>query len=127
MEERQVTADGETRQLPAPFFVIATQNPIHQIGTFPLPESQLDRFLVRLELGYPDRAAERALLTSGGQRERAAELPAILQANDIPALQQAAANTHAAAPLIDYVQALIEASRREPGFQHGLSLSLIHI
>lgn len=121
MEERQVTADGETRRLPAPFFVIATQNPTYQIGTFPLPESQLDRFLLRLELGYPDRVAERALLTSGGQRERAAELPAILQAGDIPALQQAAAATHAAAPLIDYVQALIEASRRESIFQHGLS------
>jgi MoxR-like ATPase len=69
MEEGQVTAEGETRPLPRPFFVIATQNPTHQIGTFPLPESQLDRFLMRLELGYPDRAAERSLLASGGQRE----------------------------------------------------------
>lgn len=121
MEERQVTADGETRALPTPFFVIATQNPAHQIGTFPLPESQLDRFLMRIELGYPDRAAERALLTAGGQRQQAAELAPLLAPDDLPALQAAAATTHAAAPLIDYVQALVEASRRETAFQHGLS------
>ncbi|MBS1197367.1 MAG: family ATPase [Proteobacteria bacterium] len=121
MEERQVTADGETRALPSPFFVIATQNPAHQIGTFPLPESQLDRFLMRLELGYPDRAAERALLTAGDQREQAAGLQPILKADDLPTLQKAAAGTHAASPLIDYVQALIEASRRQSAFLHGLS------
>jgi MoxR-like ATPase len=121
MEERQVTAEGETRPLPEPFFVIATQNPTHQIGTFPLPESQLDRFLLRIELGYPDRAAERALLAAGGQREQAAQLEAVVQPTDLPALQHAAASVHAAAPLIDYVQALVEASRRNPAFQHGLS------
>jgi len=121
MEERQVTAEGETRPLPEPFFVIATQNPTHQIGTFPLPESQLDRFLLRIELGYPDHAAERALLAAGGQREQAAHLEAILHANDLPALQLATASVHAAPPLIDYVQALIEATRRDPSFQHGLS------
>ncbi|HRE15684.1 MAG TPA: AAA family ATPase [Rhodocyclaceae bacterium] len=121
MEERQVTAEGETRLLPEPFFVIATQNPTHQIGTFPLPESQLDRFLLRIELGYPDHAAERALLAAGGQREQAAHLEPILHANDLPALQLAAAGVHAAPPLIDYVQALIEATRRDPAFQHGLS------
>lgn len=121
MEERQVTADGETRALPTPFFVIATQNPAHQIGTFPLPESQLDRFLMRLELGYPDRAAERALLTAGDQREQAAGLQPILQANDLPTLQKAAAATHAAPPLVDYVLALVEASRRQSAFLHGLS------
>ena len=121
MEERQVTADGETRPLPSPFFVIATQNPAHQIGTFPLPESQLDRFLMRIELGYPDRTAERALLASGGRRQHAAELPAILSADELPALQAEAAATHVAPPLIDYVQSLIEASRRETAFQHGLS------
>ena len=121
MEEQQVTVEGETRSLPKPFFVIATQNPAHQIGTFPLPESQLDRFLMRIELGYPDRLAERALLAAGGQRERADQLPAVLEASSIPALQAQAAQVHAAAPLIDYVQALIEASRQSPAFQHGLS------
>ena len=121
MEEGQVTAEGETRPLPRPFFVIATQNPTHQIGTFPLPESQLDRFLMRLELGYPDRAAERSLLTSGGQRERASQLAPMLDASALPDLQRDVATVHAAGPLIDYVQALIEASRHNPAFQHGLS------
>jgi MoxR-like ATPase len=109
MEERQVTVEGATRPLPAPFFVIATQNPSHQIGTFPLPESQLDRFLMRIELGYPDPAAERALLAAGGQRAAADRL------------QREAGAVHAAGPLIDYVQALVEATRRDPAFQHGLS------
>ena len=121
MEEQQVTSEGETRELPNPFFVIATQNPAHQIGTFPLPESQLDRFLMRIELGYPDRAAERALLTAGGQRERADQLPAIIKAAEIPGIQAQVAAVHAAPPLIDYVQALIEASRQNTAFQHGLS------
>jgi len=121
MEERQVTADGETRPLPSPFFVIATQNPAHQIGTFPLPESQLDRFLMRLELGYPDRAAERALLNAGDQRAPAAALQPVLAADHLATLQQAAAAIHTAPPLIDYVQALVEASRRQPAFLHGLS------
>ena len=121
MEERQVTAEGQTRTLPSPFFVIATQNPAHQIGTFALPESQLDRFLMRIELGYPDRAAERALLASGGQRARTEELQAQLKAEDLPGLQRQVAEVHAAAPLIDYVQALLEASRQHAAFQHGLS------
>ncbi len=121
MEEQQVTIEGETRRLPNPFFVIATQNPAHQIGTFPLPESQLDRFLMRIELGYPERSAERALLAAGGQRERADQLPAIIQAAEIPAIQAQVSQVHAAAPLIDYVQALIEASRQNTAFQHGLS------
>lgn len=121
MEEQQVTVEGETRSLPDPFFVIATQNPAHQIGTFPLPESQLDRFLMRIELGYPDRAAERALLSAGGQREKADQLSAILDAATIPDLQAKVTQVHAAAPLIDYVQALVEASRQNPCFQHGLS------
>ncbi|MFZ2266484.1 MAG: AAA family ATPase [Azonexus sp.] len=121
MEEGQVTAEGETRQLPTPFFVIATQNPAHQIGTFPLPESQLDRFLMRIELGYPDRAAERALLTAGGQRAKAEQLAPLLDAATLPALQQEVAAVHASPALIDYVQALVEASRHDPGFQHGLS------
>jgi len=121
MEERQVTVEGETRPLPEPFFVIATQNPSHQIGTFPLPESQLDRFLMRIELGYPDRNAERALLTAGGQRALADQLTPLINAQDLPALQREVAAVHAAEPLIDYVQALVEATRRDPAFQHGLS------
>jgi MoxR-like ATPase len=121
MEEQQVTVEGETRSLPDPFFVIATQNPAHQIGTFPLPESQLDRFLMRIELGYPDRTAERALLSAGGQREKADQLSAILDAATIPGLQAKVTQVHAAAPLIDYVQSLVEASRQNPCFQHGLS------
>ena len=121
MEERQVTVEGETRALPEPFFVIATQNPSHQTGTFALPESQLDRFLMRIELGYPDRAAERALLAAGGQRALADRLPALLKAGELPALQRAVTAVRAAEPLIDYVQALVEASRRDPAFQHGLS------
>ena len=121
MEEGQVTAEGETRPLPKPFFVIATQNPAHQIGTFPLPESQLDRFLMRIELGYPDRAAERALLTSGGQRSRTDVLPSLTSPLELPKIQQDVASIHAAPPLIDYVQALVEATRHAPEFQHGLS------
>lgn len=121
MEEGQVTSEGETRRLPRPFFVIATQNPAHQIGTFPLPESQLDRFLMRIELGYPGRDAERELLRSGGRRQAAEALAPLLEAALLPALQEAVANVHAAEPLIDYVQALIEASRQNPAFRHGLS------
>ena len=121
MEEQQVTVEGETRSLPDPFFVIATQNPAHQIGTFPLPESQLDRFLMRIELGYPNRIAERALLSAGGQRGKADQLSAVLDAAEIPRLQAQVALVHASAPLIDYVQALVEASRQNPFFQHGLS------
>ena len=121
MEEGQVTIEGQTRPLPIPFFVIATQNPAHQIGTFPLPESQLDRFLMRIELGYPDRQAERALLASGGQRQQTETLTSLIAANDLPRFQSEVAAVHAAAPLIDYVQALVEATRSAPAFQHGLS------
>lgn len=91
MEERQVTTEGETRPLPEPFFVIATQNPSHQIGTFPLPESQLDRFLLRVELGYPGREAERALLESGGRRDQLPSLAACLSPEQLAPLQQQAA------------------------------------
>lgn len=121
MEERQVTTDGETRRLPNPFFVIATQNPTHQIGTFPLPESQMDRFLLRLELGYPDREAERALLASGGARSQSSKLTAILQPADLVLLQEDADKVHVSAPLIAYLQAILEATRRDQHFQHGLS------
>jgi MoxR-like ATPase len=121
MEEQQVTAEGETRPLPEPFFVIATQNPSHQIGTFPLPESQLDRFLMRIDLGYPDREAERALLAGGNTRERLGTLTAALPPDELQALQAAAAAVHAAPALIDYVQVLVAETRRDPRFLHGLS------
>ena len=121
MEERQVTVEGETRPLPEPFFVIATQNPSTQIGTFPLPESQLDRFLLRLELGYPDRAAERALLESGGRRDKLPTLTASLTPEQIAPLQQEASETHVSPALLDYVQTLVEATRASPQFIHGLS------
>jgi MoxR-like ATPase len=121
MEEYQVTSEGQTRPLPTPFFVIATQNPAHQIGTFPLPESQLDRFLMRIELGYPGREAERALLSQGGQRQLIDQIPTLIQADQLPALQKVAAAIHVAAPLIDYIQSLVEATRQMTAFQHGLS------
>ncbi len=121
MEERQVTVEGETRPLPHPFFVIATQNPSHQIGTFPLPESQLDRFLMRIELGYPDATAERALLERNDRRDSVAQLPACLSPSQLPALQAAAQAVHAAPALLDYLQALVTASRNDPRFVHGLS------
>ena len=121
MEERQVTTEGETRPLPEPFFVIATQNPSTQIGTFPLPESQLDRFLMRIELGYPDRTAERRLLESGGRREHLAELAACLKPEQLQPLQRQAAAIHVAPPIFDYVQTLVEATRSSAQFVHGLS------
>ncbi|MBL8398897.1 MAG: AAA family ATPase [Candidatus Accumulibacter sp.] len=121
MEEGQVTIEGETRPLPEPFFVIATQNPTNQIGTFPLPESQLDRFLLRIELGYPDRAAERTLLESGGRREQLPTLQPGLSAERFKLLQQAVREIHVAPALFDYLQLLIEGSRQDSRFIHGLS------
>jgi MoxR-like ATPase len=121
MEEGQVTTEGETRPLPQPFFVIATQNPSNQVGTFPLPESQLDRFLLRIELGYPDHDAERALLESGGRREQLPALSACLGAGEFAQLQQRAATIHTSPALLDYLQLLVEATRKEPRFVHGLS------
>lgn len=121
MEERQVTTEGETRPLPEPFFVIATQNPSSQIGTFSLPESQLDRFLLRIELGYPDRKAERTLLESGGRREKLPELAACFSPDQLILLQRQAASIHVSSALLDYVQALVEATRNSPLFVHGLS------
>ena len=121
MEEGQVTTEGETRPLPEPFFVIATQNPSSQIGTFPLPESQLDRFLLRIELGYPDHDAERLLLESGGRRQQLPALAARLGAQDFAPFQQQAAAIHASPALLDYLQRLVEATRHEPRFIHGLS------
>ena len=121
MEEHQVTLEGETRPLPKPFFVIATQNPAHQVGTFPLPESQLDRFLMRIELGYPDRSAERALLAGQDRREVLEGLRPVLQPEDVLALQARVPKVKAAPPLVEYVQALLDFSRRAPDFQFGLS------
>ena len=121
MEERQVTADGVTHKLPEPFFVIATQNPHHLIGTFPLPESQLDRFLMRIEMGYPDRAAERALLKGRDRRELVESLQPVISADKLARLQQLATRVHVADPLLDYVQNLLDATRRAGEFAEGLS------
>ncbi|MBC7416472.1 MAG: MoxR family ATPase [Herminiimonas sp.] len=121
MEERQVTADGVTRELPRPFFVIATQNPAHQIGTFPLPESQLDRFLMCLSLGYPDAAAERALLMGEDRRTLLKSLPAVMQPAELVEAQSALRALHTSPALIDYVQALAQASRQNGQFAEGLS------
>lgn len=121
MEEQQVTVEGETRKLPAPFFVIATQNPLHQVGTFPLPESQLDRFLMRIELGYPDHAAERALLAGEDRRTLLTQLTPLLDATGLLALQSEVNGVHVADALLDYVQALIKASRQVARFSLGLS------
>src|SRR5215207_7646880 len=107
MEEHQVTAEGETRKLPAPFFVIATQNPSEQVGTFPLPESQLDRFMMRIELGYPDHEAERALLAGADRRDLLASMGPCLSPGELMELQQKAQQVHVAPALLDYVQALV--------------------
>ena len=121
MEERQVTIEGETRVLPQPFFVIATQNPAHQIGTFPLPESQLDRFLMRIDLGYPEHAAERELLKGTDRRELIATLPTCLAAQELCALQREVERVHAADALLDYLQALIRHTREATRYAQGLS------
>ena len=121
MEERQVTADGETFPLAEPFFVIATQNPAHQIGTFPLPESQLDRFLLRMHLGYPDRKAERALLQGEDRRILLERQAPVSRPEEILELQMAAQEIHVADALIDYLQALLGATRSNPELAAGLS------
>ena len=121
MEEHQVTAEGETRPLPQPFFVIATQNPSYQIGTFPLPESQLDRFLMRIELGYPDAGAERALLQGVDRRDLLPQLAPVMQPDELVALQRAVREVHASGALLDYLQAIVDYSRRSPDYVNGLS------
>ena len=127
MEERQVSQDGETRALPEPFFVIATQNPVEQIGAYPLPESQLDRFLMAIELGYPDPAAERELLTGGDRRAQIATLPPLADPPTLAEWQREAAAVHVAPALLDYVQALLAATRgnvgggADAGARRGLS------
>ncbi|MBK6335674.1 MAG: AAA family ATPase [Betaproteobacteria bacterium] len=115
MEERQVSIDGTTRKLPDPFFVIATQNPVEQIGAYPLPESQLDRFLMAVELGYPDAVAERDLLAGGDRRGQVASLPALADPPTLLEWQHEAAAVHVAPALLDYVQALLAATRGNTG------------
>ena len=121
MEEKQVSVEGETRALPEPFFVIATQNPLDQIGTYPLPESQLDRFLMRISLGYPDRAAERELLSGNDRRSMVDALQTVMQPGELKQLQALVQAVHAAGPLLDYVQDLIAATRSGQWFVQGLS------
>ncbi len=121
MEERQVTVDGVSHPLPDPFFVVATQNPSYQVGTFPLPESQLDRFLMRIELGYPAATHERALMRGRDRRDLLATLPAVLDPEMILALQQRIPELHASDALLDYVQAVVRASRDGSQFLAGLS------
>ena len=121
MEEKQVTIEGETRALPWPFFVIATQNPYDQLGTFALPESQLDRFLMRISVGYPDRAAERQLLAGNDRRDMLAGMLPTLSPEDLLALQRQVQQVHAAEPLLNYLQDLIAATRSGRWFIQGLS------
>ena len=121
MEEHQVTVEGETRALPAPFFVIATQNPTDQIGTYPLPESQLDRFLMCITLGYPDRKSERELLAGADRREAISKLRAVMTPVQLLEAQRAVQAVHASEALLDYLQALIQATRSGAWFVEGLS------
>lgn len=121
MEERQVTADGETYTLPSPFFVIATQNPQHQIGTFPLPESQLDRFLMQIELGYPDPAQERLLLAHGERRKLIEEMDSALTPDALLRLQERVPEVHISEALLDYVQDLVRHTRESGDYLTGLS------
>jgi MoxR-like ATPase len=121
MEERQVTADGATYALPAPFFVVATRNPVHQVGTFPLPESQLDRFLMQIALGYPEPRDERQLLANGERRGMVEALEPVLSPESLLRLQEAVPDVHLSEPLLDYVQGLIAYTRESGEFVAGLS------
>ncbi|MEL7449084.1 MAG: MoxR family ATPase [Pseudomonadota bacterium] len=121
MEEQQVTADGETYALPEPFFVVATQNPSYQIGTFPLPESQLDRFLMRIALGYPDHEVERELLSGQDRREVLATLEPAVGDGELARLQASVSQIATSPALLDYVQALVRFTRESPALQSGLS------
>ncbi len=121
MEEHQVTVEGETRELPDPFFVIATQNPIHQIGTYALPESQLDRFLMRLDLGYPDREAERQLLEGDDRKSIIKNLKPVFSKEQLQITQQLATTLHVSPAILDYVQSILEFSRQSSAFEFGLS------
>jgi MoxR-like ATPase len=121
MEEHQVSVDNQTRELPSPFFVIATQNPSDQLGTYPLPESQLDRFLMCITLGYPDRLSERALLSGEDKRQAIDRLQPVMSAPEVLACQAAVREVHASDALLDYLQALIAATRSGQWFLEGLS------
>ena len=121
MEEQQVSVENETRALPKPFFVIATQNPTDQLGTYPLPESQLDRFLLRITLGYPDKASERALLVGEDRREAITRLPAVMPPGELEQAQAAVREVLASEALLDYLQSLIAATRSGQWFVEGLS------
>ena len=121
MEEHQVSVDGQTRHLPQPFFVIATQNPSEQLGTYPLPESQLDRFLMCITLGYPDAQAERALLSGEDRRDMMGRLRPVLSAAELLQLMDLVREVHVSEPLLDYLQALIAATRSGRWFVEGLS------
>ena len=121
MEEQQVTIEGSTRALPRPFFVIATQNPSDQLGTYPLPESQLDRFLMCITLGYPDRASERELLSGADRREAIERLATVMTPRELQSAQQAVLAVHASDALLDYLQALIAETRSGRWFVEGLS------
>lgn len=121
MEESQVTIEGETRPLPSPFFVIATQNPMSLAGTFPLPESQLDRFLMCIQLGYPNEQAERLLLEGQDQREKAKHLKTELTLEKLTELQRQVEQVKASASVLDYLQRIIAFTRYEAGYQYGLS------
>ncbi len=121
MEEQQVSVEGETRPLPRPFFVIATQNPSDQLGTYPLPESQLDRFLMCITLGYPDQASERELLAGADRREAIGRLQSVMTPEELLAAQLAVQTVHASDALLDYLQALIKATRSGTWFVEGLS------
>ncbi len=130
MEERQVTVEGQTRALPEPFFVIATQNPSTHAGTFPLPESQLDRFLMRIELGYPDALAERTLLEGDDRREVLKHVSPCLTAEDLVEIQNSTNYVKVSEALLDYLQRLVQHTRQAPEFAYGLSprgaLALLH-
>ncbi len=121
MEEQQVSVDGQTHALPQPFFVVATQNPSDQVGTFPLPESQLDRFLMRIELGYPNEEDERALITGADRRQLLTGITPALNPELLAELQQHAARVHVSEPLLDYIQALVRYTRESPEIETGLS------
>ena len=121
MEERQVTQDGKTRPLPQPFFVVATQNPMEQVGTFPLPESQLDRFLMRINIGYPDQHAEMELLKGCNRHDLIQQLKTIIQPAQLIEMQQSVEKIHMSQAILDYVLALIRSSRLSPWFITGLS------
>jgi len=128
MEEHHISIDGVTYELPEPFFVIATQNPQHQVGTFPLPESQLDRFLMRIELGVPDRASERAMLLGMDRREMLKELKPVFSIRTLLEIQDSVRKVHASSALLDYLQDLLDASRQRhsTGLSPRAGLALLH-